>query len=79
MTAPFCAGCNRLRVTADGALQTCLFGAPAFSLRDAMREGADDAELLAGVRQALAGKHAAHAGLDLFQASAARPMVALGG
>ena len=38
MTQPFCAGCNRLRLTADGALKTCLFGADEVSLRDAMRE-----------------------------------------
>ena len=38
MTQPFCAGCNRLRLTADGALKVCLFGNEEISLRDAMRE-----------------------------------------
>ena len=38
MTQPFCAGCNRLRLTADGALKVCLFGNAEVSLRDAMRE-----------------------------------------
>lgn len=38
MTQPFCAGCNRIRLTADGALKVCLFGSDEVSLRDAMRE-----------------------------------------
>lgn len=79
VTAPFCAGCNRLRVTADGGLQVCLFGAPAVSLRDAIRAGATDADLLGLVRQSLAGKHAAHAGLDLLAEGAHRSMVSIGG
>ena len=79
MTAPFCAGCNRLRVTADGALKVCLFGRAEVSLRDALRAGATDADLLALVRQSLAGKHAAHAGLDRLAETAARPMITIGG
>ncbi|HLA64582.1 MAG TPA: GTP 3',8-cyclase MoaA [Rhodothermales bacterium] len=79
MTAPFCAGCNRLRVTADGALKVCLFGGRETSLRDAMRAGATDADLLALVRAALAGKHAAHAGMDALALTPNRPMVAIGG
>ncbi|KAL3909165.1 MAG: hypothetical protein SGPRY_009524 [Prymnesium sp.] len=39
---PFCGGCNRLRLTADGNLKTCLFGSDETSLRDMMREGASD-------------------------------------
>ncbi len=79
MTAPFCAGCNRLRVTADGALKVCLFGAAEVSLRDALRAGAPDAEVLALVRHALAGKHAAHAGMDVLAATENRPMITIGG
>ncbi len=79
MTAPFCAGCNRLRITADGALKVCLFGRREVSLRDALRAGATDAEVLALVRQALAGKHAAHAGMDVLAATENRPMILIGG
>ena len=39
MTAPFCAGCNRLRITADGSFKVCLFGPKEISLRDLMRAG----------------------------------------
>ena len=42
MTEPFCSGCNRLRVTADGDLKVCLFGdeSDSVSLRDVMRSSA---------------------------------------
>ena len=79
MTAPFCAGCNRLRVTADGALKVCLFGPRELSLRDALRAGVSDADVLALVAQALAGKAAAHAGMDALAAADNRPMITIGG
>lgn len=79
MTAPFCASCNRIRITADGNLKVCLFGAAEVSLRDALRAGATDAEVLALVQNALAGKHAAHAGMDQLAATENRPMITIGG
>lgn len=79
MTAPFCAGCNRLRITADGHLKVCLFGPSEVSLRDALRAGASDDEVLGLVRQSLAGKHAAHAGMDVLAATENRPMITIGG
>lgn len=79
MTAPFCAGCNRLRITADGALKVCLFGQREVSLRDALRAGATDADLLDLVRQSLAGKARAHAGMDVLAATENRPMITIGG
>ena len=79
MTAPFCAGCNRLRITADGNLKVCLFGSDEVSLRDALRGGATDADVLALVEAALAGKHAAHAGMDTLATSPNRPMIKIGG
>ena len=45
VTRPFCAGCSRVRLTADGRLFTCLFGASALDLRGLLRGGADDGEL----------------------------------
>lgn len=62
MTDHFCASCNRLRLTADGNLKVCLFGAREVSLRDAVRAGAADADLEALVRLALRNKKPAHAG-----------------
>ncbi|XP_026744494.1 molybdenum cofactor biosynthesis protein 1 [Trichoplusia ni] len=64
MTQHFCSTCNRLRLTADGNLKVCLFGAAEVSLRDQLRAGADDAELTALVRAALHNKKARHAGTN---------------
>ncbi|CAN8076762.1 unnamed protein product [Agarophyton chilense] len=82
MTEHFCAGCNRLRLTADGALKTCLFGERELSLRDLMRRGASDLDLLHAIRTALLAKHYALGGKsDRFALAAApnRSMVTIGG
>lgn len=42
---PFCATCNRIRLTADGQLRTCLFSIDEWDLRGPMRAGASDQEL----------------------------------
>lgn len=41
-TSPFCRGCDRLRLTADGVMYTCLYAADGISLRDPLRRGAPD-------------------------------------
>lgn len=50
ISEPFCETCNRIRLTADGNLRLCLLHADEVNLRDPMRAGADDAELLAILR-----------------------------
>jgi GTP 3',8-cyclase len=45
VTEPFCGGCSRARLTADGQLFTCLFAARGHDLREPLRLGASDAEL----------------------------------
>ncbi|MES1908919.1 MAG: hypothetical protein MHM6MM_001756 [Cercozoa sp. M6MM] len=62
MTKSFCGGCSRLRLTADGALKTCLFGSDEVSLRDAMRLGSSDSELLHIIDAAVNNKAPGHAG-----------------
>jgi cyclic pyranopterin phosphate synthase len=83
MTTPFCHGCNRLRLTADGALKVCLFGAAEVSLRDRMRDGATEDELRAAIGAAVLRKKAAHGGADEIAAAARRaenrPMILIGG
>lgn len=79
MTENFCEGCNRLRVTADGNLKVCLFGAAEVSLRDAMRRDADDEELLETISRAVSRKHARHAGMYNLAAMQNRPMITIGG
>ena len=79
MTSPFCEGCNRLRITADGNLKVCLFGNTEVSLRDAMRAGATDAELLEIVSAAVGRKRARHAGMYNLAQMENRPMITIGG
>ncbi len=55
-TAPFCASCDRARVTADGVLFGCLYAADGVDLRTALRAGASADELGALVRSAWAAR-----------------------
>lgn len=60
VTKPFCNACNRLRLTAEGALRNCLFSQREWSLRESLQEGATDAELLQEIRSCLAAKEPGH-------------------
>jgi cyclic pyranopterin phosphate synthase len=62
MTHTYCSTCNRVRLTADGRLRTCLFGDHEVLLRDALREGRPLEPLF---RQALAEKPKEHALLQM--------------
>jgi cyclic pyranopterin phosphate synthase len=57
MTHTYCGSCNRVRLTADGRLRTCLFGDHEVNLRDPLRGGVD---LVPLYRQALAEKPLEH-------------------
>ncbi len=46
VTQPFCGDCTRARVSADGALYTCLFASRGFDLRTLLRSGATDQEIV---------------------------------
>jgi cyclic pyranopterin phosphate synthase len=50
VTQPFCGGCTRARLSADGQLYTCLFTAVGHDLRAPLRGGASDAELSDAIR-----------------------------
>jgi cyclic pyranopterin phosphate synthase len=60
VTEPFCDSCNRMRVTAEGQFRNCLFALDETDLRGPMREGADDAELEALIRDAMWHKWSGH-------------------
>ena len=79
MTEHFCEGCNRLRLTADGNLKVCLFGSAEVSLRDALRRGATDDDLLGIVSAAIGRKRARHAGMYNLAEMENRPMITIGG
>ncbi|MFF7487808.1 GTP 3',8-cyclase MoaA [Streptomyces luteogriseus] len=79
VTRPFCAACDRTRLTADGQVRTCLFAQEETDLRAALRSGAPDEEIARIWRLAMWGKKAG-AGLDdptFVQPE--RPMSAIGG
>ena len=57
MTHTYCGSCNRVRLTADGRLRTCLYGDHEVNLRDPLRAGAPLEPLF---RQALADKPKEH-------------------
>jgi cyclic pyranopterin phosphate synthase len=60
VTRPFCATCNRVRITAEGTLRTCLFSIDETDLRGPLRSGASDQELMEVVRQAVWAKEPGH-------------------
>ncbi|MDZ7630473.1 MAG: radical SAM protein [Gemmatimonadaceae bacterium] len=75
MTHTYCGTCNRVRLTADGRLRTCLFGDHEVNLRDALRAGQPLAPLF---REALAGKPKEHALLQM-QVGGLRALSQVGG
>jgi cyclic pyranopterin phosphate synthase len=70
-----------LRITADGNLKVCLFGEDEVSLRDLMRKGADDRELLEIIGKAVGEKEEAHGGMqvDELKYGNNRSMIRIGG
>ncbi|XP_035177264.1 molybdenum cofactor biosynthesis protein 1 isoform X2 [Oxyura jamaicensis] len=66
MSEHFCGSCNRLRITADGNLKVCLFGSSEVSLRDHLRSGASQEELVEIIGAAVGRKKKQHAELALL-------------
>ena len=79
VTRPFCAACDRVRLTADGQIRNCLFARTENDLRGPMRSGASDNELAAIWRQAVAVKLPGHGINDPGFLQPVRPMSAIGG
>ena len=76
---PFCDHCNRIRMTADGKLRTCLFSTNEHNLKELIRRGASDEDIAERIRQAIAIKEPGHKiNLDDFERPA-RAMHAIGG
>ncbi len=79
VSEPFCADCNRLRLTAEGKLRTCLFSEHETDLRGPMRDGAGDAELERIVRDAVWRKELKHRVNEAGFRPPPRSMSAMGG
>ena len=60
VTQPFCDSCNRLRLTADGALRACLFALEKTDLRGPLRAGASDDEITKLAKTCVAAKWSGH-------------------
>ncbi|MEU7789577.1 GTP 3',8-cyclase MoaA [Amycolatopsis sp. NPDC049159] len=79
VTRPFCAACERTRLTADGAVRSCLFSNDETDLRSLVRAGARDEEVADAWRATMWGKLAGHEINDAGFAQPIRPMSAIGG
>jgi cyclic pyranopterin phosphate synthase len=79
VSEPFCADCNRVRLTADGRLRTCLFSLNETDLREPLRDGASDAELEEIIRAAVWRKELKHHVGEPGFIQPARSMSAIGG
>jgi cyclic pyranopterin phosphate synthase len=79
VSEPFCADCNRVRLTADGKLRTCLFSIRETDLRGPLREGAGDRELESIIRAAVWLKELKHRVSEPGFRQPARTMSAIGG
>jgi cyclic pyranopterin phosphate synthase len=76
----FCQSCNRLRVTSDGKLRTCLFAVEEVDLRRLFRNGASDEEITATIRSAIEKKPKKHQlSNPVFRKCISRPMSSIGG
>jgi cyclic pyranopterin phosphate synthase len=79
VSEPFCADCNRIRLTADGKLRTCLFSIRETDLREPLRAGATDVELEEIVRAAVWRKELKHRVNEPGFVPPPRTMSAIGG
>ena len=79
VSEPFCSDCNRIRLTAEGALRTCLFSMREHDLRGPLRNGASDDDLEQLIRDAVWAKELKHRVNDPGFVQPARTMSAIGG
>ncbi|MET8852128.1 GTP 3',8-cyclase MoaA [Amycolatopsis sp. NPDC004625] len=79
VTRPFCSACERTRLTADGAVRSCLFSNDETDLRSLVRAGGRDEEVADAWRATMWGKLAGHEINDAGFAQPIRPMSAIGG
>ena len=79
ITRPFCADCNRVRLTADGQVRNCLFAREESDLRAALRGGARDEEIAQSWAAAVLTKRPGHGIDDPAFLQPSRPMSAIGG
>lgn len=73
----FCGTCNRIRITPEGMLKTCLYDNGVFSMRDLLRTGATDVQIVTQIQNAIA--HRAADGFEAERKSVHESMASIGG
>ena len=79
VSEPFCSSCDRIRLTADGQLRTCLFSRREWDLKTPLRDGASDDEFAGLIRFAVRHKELKHRINDPGFVRASRSMSQIGG
>jgi cyclic pyranopterin phosphate synthase len=79
VSEPFCGDCNRIRLTADGRLRTCLFSLNETDLRTPLRDGSSDDEVVRVIRDAVWRKELKHRVNEPGFVQPVRSMSAIGG
>ncbi len=79
VSEPFCSTCDRIRLTADGQLRTCLFSRREWDLKTPLRDGATDEQLVDLIRFAVRHKELKHRINDPGFVRASRSMSQIGG
>ena len=79
VTQKFCSTCDRVRLTADGQLRSCLFALDETDLRALLRGGATDGDLAAAIERTVAGKWAGHGITEVAFTRPRRSMSQIGG
>jgi GTP 3',8-cyclase len=79
VSEPFCSTCDRIRLTADGQLRTCLFSRREWDLKTPLRDGSSDDRLEALIRFAVTHKELKHKINDPGFVRASRSMSQIGG
>jgi cyclic pyranopterin phosphate synthase len=79
VSEPFCGDCDRIRVTAEGKLRTCLFSLHEYDLRTPLRDGASDEQLRQAIRDAVWKKELKHHVNDPGFVQPTRTMSQIGG
>jgi GTP 3',8-cyclase len=79
VSEPFCSSCDRIRLTADGQLRTCLFSRREWDLKTPLRDGRSDAEIAELIRYAVRHKELKHRVNEPGFVRASRSMSQIGG
>jgi GTP 3',8-cyclase len=79
VSEPFCGHCNRIRLTADGKIRTCLFSVTEHDLRSCLRDGSSDEQIVEWLRGVVWQKEARHHIGEPDFVSPSRSMSCIGG